>query len=463
VANDTDAQNFIAAINQLGPQSSPVTVQLDLAPVKYSGETVTVPQNMTLVIGTASYAGGQQATLDPAQPAFTVVSGNVVVQNVTFLTTGDAPTILVQGGSLTLRNDVIQESTGYSDPAIRVAGGTLDLGTAASPGGNTLNINGAGTFVNNTSSTPIPAVGDLFTVNGQPLTPSSLSGIVWEDFNEDGQVDFGEKGLSGVTITLTGTDDLGSPVNLTQQTDGDGAYLFLNLRPGTYYLTETPPAGYLPGIDTVGTAGGSLVATDQLLVPLAPEANGLNYNFGEQPTATGPVQKGQTAGIGFWNNKNGQALIKALNGGTGHQLGDWLAATLPNIFGASSGNDLAGKSNASIAALFQQDFVLKGVKLDAQVLATALSVYVTNATLDSTAVAAQYGFTVSGDGAGTATVNVGSSGDAFGVANNTTMTLMDLLLATDEQALDGLLYAGNAARRSEANAVYSAVNQAGGI
>jgi len=97
------------------------------------------------------------------------------------------------------------------------------------------------------------------------------------------------------------------------------------------------------------------------------------------------------------------------------------------------------------------------------VLATALSVYATNATLDPTKAAASYGFTVSGDGAGTATANVGSNGDAFGVANNTTMTLMDLLLAADAQAVQGVLYNGNAAKRNEANAVFSAVNQAGGI
>ena len=103
------------------------------------------------------------------------------------------------------------------------------------------------------------------------------------------------------------------------------------------------------------------------------------------------------------------------------------------------------------------------MKLDAQVLATALSVYVSNATLDSTQVAALYGFTVSGYGVGTAAVSVGSNGDAFGVAKNTTMTVMDLLLATDDQAINGLLYNGNAAKRNEANAVYSAINQAGDI
>jgi titin len=303
-----------------------------------------------------------------------------------------------------------------------------------------------------------------------PIPPASLSGVVWEDFNNDGQVDFGESGISGVTITLTGTDFLGRAVNLSPQTtDSSGAYVFLNLLPGNYYLTETPPAGYTQGIDSVGTAGGSVSAPDQFAVALGLGVNGLNYNFGEQPPAGSGVHHGQTAGIGFWNNKNGQALIKSLNGGGAdghgsHQLGDWLAATLPHTFGANaSSNNLAGKDNAYVAALFQSDFVMKGVKLDAQLLATALSVYATNTALDPTQVAATYGFTVSGDGAGTATISVGSNGDAFGVANNSTRTLMDLLLAADAQAVNGVLYGGNATRRNEANNVFSAVNQDGGL
>jgi hypothetical protein len=97
------------------------------------------------------------------------------------------------------------------------------------------------------------------------------------------------------------------------------------------------------------------------------------------------------------------------------------------------------------------------------VLATALSVYATSATLDPTQVAANYSFIVSGDGVGAATWNVGPNGDAFGVANSTTMTVMDLLLATDDQAVNGLLYNGNTTKRNEANTVYSALNEAGSI
>src|SRR5207249_193115 len=132
---------------------------------------------------------------------------------------------------------------------------------------------------------------------------------VYEDFNNDGEVDFGEQGISGVLITLSGTDDLGHAISRSQQTDSDGTYAFHDLRPGSYTLSEAQPAGYAQGINSVGTIGGA-VANDQFFIDLGKGRNGLNFNFGEQPAATGAVQHGQTAGIGFWNNKNGQALIK---------------------------------------------------------------------------------------------------------------------------------------------------------
>ena len=134
------------------------------------------------------------------------------------------------------------------------------------------------------------------------------------------------------------------------------------------------------------------------------------------------------------------------------------------MFGAAAGvNNLAGKSNAFIASFFQSRFVLKDQKLDAQVLATALAVYVTDGTLDNTGVGTQYGFTVGGNGVATATYNVGAHGAAFGVADNTVMTVMDMLLAADAQAVNGVLYGGNTVQRTKANNVFGAINQAGGL
>src|SRR5207253_289536 len=139
---------------------------------------------------------------------------------------------------------------------------------------------------------------------------------------------------------------------------------------------------YTQGINSVGTSGGTM-SGDAFFVQLGKGAAAMNYNFGERPPAGSSLKAGQTAGIGFWNNKNGQALIKSLNGGTAAtQLGNWLGSTLPNLYGAyASADNLSGKTNADVAAFFQHAFRNKGPKLDAQVLATALSVYVTNSTL----------------------------------------------------------------------------------
>jgi hypothetical protein len=85
----------------------------------------------------------------------------------------DAPTILVSGGKLMLRNDTVEESTGYRAPAISVIGGTVDLGTAASPGNNIVNVNGTGELVRNLTSDAVSAVGNILALNDKPLASSS--------------------------------------------------------------------------------------------------------------------------------------------------------------------------------------------------------------------------------------------------------------------------------------------------
>ncbi len=64
------------------------------------------------------------------------------------------------------------------------------------------------------------------------------------------------------------------------------------------------------------------------------------------------------------------------------------------------------------------------------------------------------------DGTIRATRNPGCPLRPFGEANNSTLTLLwDLLLAADAQAVNGVLYNGNAARRDEANNVFSAATR----
>ena len=268
------------------------------------------------------------------------------------------------------------------------------------------------------------------------IRPSRIQSLVWVDFNNDGEVNFGERAIEGVPIALTGTDDRGNPVTLMLTTDAQGLVEFDGLRPGNYTLSETQPAGYPDGRDVPGTVNGvpigDATVNDQfsgVILP-GPGAVGENYNFGERPPADGQLQSGQTAGIGFWHNKHGQALIKSMNGAaTETRLGTWLATTFPNMF-----VQLAGQTNEQVGVYFKTLFATRGDKLEAQVLATAFAVYVTNQMLAGGTYATAYGFVVDGAGTGSRTFNVGSDGAAVGMANGTTATILDILLAVDRRA-----------------------------
>jgi uncharacterized surface anchored protein len=115
------------------------------------------------------------------------------------------------------------------------------------------------------------------------VQPSTLSGFVYNDANDNGVQDGGESGIAGVTITLTGTNDLGQSVSVTTTTASNGSYSFAGLRPGTYGLTETPPAGYLDGTDSAGSLGGTVGddVISSIVIPPAGNATGTPYDFAE--------------------------------------------------------------------------------------------------------------------------------------------------------------------------------------
>ncbi len=138
--------------------------------------------------------------------------------------------------------------------------------------------------------------GILTTANA--VTPTytatyvSLAGTVYNDANGNGIYDAGDTGISGVTLTLTGTTTGGQAITAaTTTTAADGTYSFTMdgsgnaLVAGTYQVAETQPTGYYQGSNNVGTDNG---ATDGTLVPvntigsivLRTGDNGINYNFG---------------------------------------------------------------------------------------------------------------------------------------------------------------------------------------
>jgi hypothetical protein len=267
----------------------------------------------------------------------------------------------------------------------------------------------------------------------------SLSGFAYYDANNNGQVDINERAISGVLVKLTG-----GTVSKSALTDTDGRYTFDNLPAGTYTISETQALGYTDGSESLGTLGGT-VGSDKFTGIVMPVGGvGINYNFGEKQVDGVAYAANQTASVAYWSSTNGQNLIKALNGGqNATALSSWLATNFNNIYGTNaSTNNLSGKTNAQVATFFQGLASSTAKKLDSQTMALAMSVYVTNSTLAGTT-AVSYGFGVSSIGLGAATVNVGDDGAAFGIDDNSVITIMELLLRTNARAKAGVLWDSN--------------------
>ena len=154
---------------------------------------------------------------------------------------------------------------------------------------------------------------------------ATLSGFTWIDLNNDGFRQSSEPGLSGVTITLTGTETIGGgSVNRTVVTGSDGSYSFDNVNPGTYSLTQTQPTGFRTGIDSIGSLGGS-TATNVFsnIVVVNPSDAGVNYNFGERGILFSGRVFNDTNGNGVLDGgETGRSgvIVTLTNTGTGFSL-----------------------------------------------------------------------------------------------------------------------------------------------
>jgi uncharacterized repeat protein (TIGR01451 family) len=127
---------------------------------------------------------------------------------------------------------------------------------------------------------------DSLTNNfGEPFKPASLAGNVFVDNDNNGLKETGAP-IEGVTVTLTGTDAFGNAVSpRTTTTDATGAYLFDDLAPGTYVVTETQPAAYVDGKDSAGTIGGVVMGAVSGVAPVRDEVSAITLTAGQNSVA----------------------------------------------------------------------------------------------------------------------------------------------------------------------------------
>ena len=276
-------------------------------PISASGFVGTVsPDNGVLNLGTASSGPGTELTLqyDGSDPGDTVALNNaeLLAADLTangnnglrldfnFLQVGSGTTMDMTisatgpaGATASFTTNVTQNPSGFSlfvpFGSFSTAGGfSFANVTSLSLNFNHNGVQDVDFELNQIVDTQQKDTG--YDFGNFPL-PASLSGNVYVDCNDNGIFDNGESPIANVTITLTGTDDLGHAVNLQTTTNASGAYSFTELRPGTYILTETQPAGFTDGKDTIGTPGGT-TANDMFSNIVLPAGfSGVNNNFGE--------------------------------------------------------------------------------------------------------------------------------------------------------------------------------------
>jgi SdrD B-like domain len=224
---------------------------------------------------------------------------------------------------------------------------------------------------------------------------------------------------------------------------------------GTYSLHIDLPEGYYQVdlvcgqlIDHFGAASSNIFYTSQNRLISAD--NGGNNVYG----SSGLVH-GDTATTTFWSSTSGQNLINALNGGSSsHKLADWLTSQFPNLFPQS----LIGTTNASVANYYKTIKASSATQLETQVMALALSLYVTDSDLAGGTVAVSYGFNVSVGGTAAKTFNVGTNGSCLGLTNNAKVVIMVILDQADSLSNNGTLFKGNTTQRNSVLAIFNAIN-----
>lgn len=223
-----------------------------------------------------------------------------------------------------------------------------------------------------------------------------------------------------------------------------------------------------PAIDHFGPSGSNIFYHAQNRI----------FDSDNGGPATTPVGPGDFGTIGLWQNKNGKAIIDSFNGGPNStELGDWLATNFPTLFGTPNAYDSAtlssfgkntfdGLTNAQIAQVYSNLWSPSGVAKNTyvQAFAVALGTYADSTTLGGSSVTVSYGFKVLAAGQNLS-FNVGSNGAAFGVANNTSITVLQALSKANSNFTpsSGLFYGGNSTYTTDVNNVLNGINTAGDV
>lgn len=276
-----------------------------------AGVTVTLRDQSGAVVGTTSTdAAGNYLFTVPAG-TYTVTFG--APAGYVASTPSLAPTTLAAGGSdlaqdagfyrpVTIGNLVFEDMDGdgaYDAGEPGISGITVTLRDQSGAVVQTVVTDGSGTYtftvrpgtyaVSFTAPAPYvastPALTAITLRSGATnldqdagyYRPVKIGDLIWRDSDADGTYEpvVGEIPLAGVSVTLR--NGLGVVIGTTT-TNSNGLYEFAGLRPGTYTVTVTAPAGSTPTYDLDGIATANVAG-----VTTVSGTNRSDVDFGYRP------------------------------------------------------------------------------------------------------------------------------------------------------------------------------------
>lgn len=190
------------------------------------------------------------------------------------------------------------------------------------------------------------SAGGAFSLQQTPK-PISLSGVVYQDLNEDLQLQSTEKRLAGVTLELfvqTSTGYVSTGHQAT--TNAQGEYTFgtqLGLQPGTYQVREAQPAGFYsvgatPGQLSSGGIVGETVSGNQdilteINIPLG-DVHATELNFAENlPSSISGHVCVVTSGFDCFTDSSEKAPLADVEIQISDQAGNVLSTTTTDANG----------------------------------------------------------------------------------------------------------------------------------
>lgn len=353
---------------QINNTPVPVTVILRMAAGSYTDLSLGTNPNVTLeVLGSGKVGTANGTKVVGSSPAVEMTGGNVVLANLDLTTDTDASTVVVSGGQLTVRDSIVEESTSFSDAAIAVSGGsTVDLGTANSPGGNTITVTGAGQPIQSTSTDVVLTEGSTFQVNGATVYPaaetslgSSVNPSIWNQSTTfTASVVAPNPASPAPTGSVTFTDTTtGRTLGTSQLSSGSASLVFSSLSVGSHKIA----ALYSGDGNYISNSAILIQTVNQDPTTLAVSTSAASAIPGQAVTFTAVVQSTApgsgvpTGSVDFLDTISGADLgVVPLVNGSAALTTSSLALSSYNIVASYSGDGNFLASNASVAEVVTQ-------------------------------------------------------------------------------------------------------------